>query len=170
MNNELKYALLCGTALSLWVLIEFALGFHTTSLEIGQYSGFFSILIPIILIFSALQERQKQSGSLLSWTVGIDSGFRIAFYSALLFTMFMVIYRLYINPDWLEATIEWQRKKLILGGASDDEIGRFMESSRTMNSLPVQIITGFVGSTTVGVIVTLIEIPVLRVLARSKKQ
>ncbi len=170
MNNDVKYAFLCGTGLSVWVLAEFALGFHTSSPEIGQYSGYFSILVPIILIFSALHDRQKQSGGPLAWKTGVDTGFRIAFFSALMFTVFMIIYRLYINPEWIELTIEWQRRKLILSGASDDEIGRFMASSRTMNSLPAQILTGFVGSTSVSVLITLIEIPLLRFFSKTKMQ
>lgn len=168
MNTELKYALLCGAGLSLWVLAEYALGFHSTSLEIGQYSGYFSILVPLILIYSALRDRQEKNGPQLSWKDGIDSGFRIAFYSGVLFTLFMIIYHVYINPEWIDATVEWQRKKLILGGATDDEIGRFTEMHRNMNSLAAQIITGFVGTTTIGVLITLIEIPVVRILGRQK--
>ncbi len=166
MKITTKYGLLCGAGLSIWVLIEFALGFHTVSFEIGQYSGYFSIIIPMILIFSALRDRQEQSEGPLSWSVGIDTGFRIAFISALFLTVFMFIYRSYINPEWIDALLEWQRKKLILGGATDDEIGRFTDSHRTMNSLPFQIVTGFIGSTTVGVIITLIELPILRLFQR----
>lgn len=157
-----KYALLCGIGSSVWVLAEYALGFHTTSLEIGQYSGYFSILIPLVLIFSALRDHQEKNGILLSWKDGIETGFRIAFFSAVIFSLFMIIYHLAINPGWIDATVEWQRKRLILGGATDDEIGRFTEMHRTTNSLTAQIITGFVGSTTIGVIISLIEIPIVR--------
>jgi hypothetical protein len=52
------------------------LGFHTTSLEIGQYSGFFSVLIPIILISSALRELQEKNGILFPWKNGIEIGFK----------------------------------------------------------------------------------------------
>lgn len=168
MKLELKYALLCGVGLSSWVLVEFMLGFHTTSLEIGQYSGFFSVLIPIILISSALRELQEKNDGLLPWKNGIEIGFRIAFFSSVIFTLFMILYHNVINPDWIDATVEWQRKKLILGGASDDEIGRFMDMYRRTNSLAMQIVTGFIGSITIGVIITLIEIPLIRKFSTPK--
>lgn len=168
MKLELKYALLCGVGLSSWVLVEFMLGFHTTSLEIGQYSGFFSVLIPIILISSALRELQEKNDGLLPWKNGIEIGFRIAFFSSVIFTLFMILYHNVINPDWIDATVEWQRKKLILGGASDDEIGRFMNMHRRTNSLAMQIVTGFIGSITIGVIITLIEIPLIRKFSTPK--
>ncbi|MEI7906819.1 MAG: DUF4199 domain-containing protein, partial [Bacteroidota bacterium] len=158
MNPEYRYGFLCGAGLSAWVLIEFALGFHTTSLEIGQYSGYFSIIVPIVVIFTALREQQSRSNGFLSVKAGINTGFQIAIFSAAIFSLFLFVYNTYINPDWIISMVEWQRKKLILGGASDDEIGRFMQQNRRMNNTVGQGVMSFISSTGIGVLVTLVEI------------
>lgn len=162
--SEIFYGALCGLAMSVWTLIEFALGFHTTSPEIGQYSGFVSVIFPVVFTYVAMHARQTDLGTPIPFLEGVNVGFRIAFFSALLFTLFLFLYSTYINPDWITTTLEWQRKKLILGGATDDEIEKFMEQTRRMNNSLAQTIMTFIGSTGIGVFITLVEIPVVKAL------
>jgi hypothetical protein len=163
-RSEIFYGMVCGAGMCCWVLFEYALGFHTTSLEIGQYSGYVAMIFPVVVIFVAMREHQSAVGVILPAVDGISIGFRIALFSALLLSLFFYIYNTYINPDWIELTVEWQRKKLIMGGATDDEIGRFMDQNRQMNSSFTQVIMGFIGWTGLGVLITLIEIPIVRFL------
>jgi hypothetical protein len=162
MKSEYRYGLLCGAGLNAWVLIEFALGFHTTSLEIGQYSGYVSFIVPLVVIFTALREEQSRSNGVLGIKEGINAGFQIAIYSAALFSLFLFVYNNYINPDWINLMVEWQRKKLILGGATDDEIGRFMQQNRSMNNSLGQGVMSFISSTGIGVLITVMEIFFIR--------
>lgn len=163
-NHDIVLGLVCGAGMCCWVLIEYALGFHTTALEIGQYTGFVAFIFPAIFIFIAMYDRQKQMQISLPFVEGINRGFRIALFSSLVLTFFFHIYNTYINPEWIELMIEWQRKKMILAGASDDEIGRFMEQNRQMNSSFAQLITGFISATGVGVLITLLEFPLVKLL------
>ena len=162
INPGLFYGILCGLSMSAWVLMEFALGFHTTSIEIGQYSGYFSIVFPIIYIYLALHSRQAQHNNTLTAIEGINTGFRLSFFCAIVLTLFFYLYNAYINPDWINATIEWQRKRLIASGATDDEIGRFMEQNQTQNGSFGQTIMGFISVVGIGVLITLIEVPIIR--------
>lgn len=150
--------------MSLWTLLEYALGFHTTSPEIGQYSGFVTILFPIVFIYLAMDERQSATHMPLQFFDGINIGFRIAFYSAILFTIFLFIYSTSINPQWIETTIEWQRKQLLLSGATDDEIEKFMEHNRSTNTPFAHVIMTLLSSTGIGVVITFLEIPLARLL------
>ena len=159
---EITYGIFCGLAMSAWILIEFFLGFHTTSLEIGQYSGFFSFLVPVIFIFVALRKKQLQTNGRLSINDGINVGFQIALFSSIIFAVFLYFYNHHINPDWIERMVEWQRKNLILNGASDDEIGRFTEQNRYRNSVIAQGIMNLVNSTGIGVGITVIEISAIK--------
>ncbi len=168
MNHTYRYGLFSGAALSVWVLSEYLLGFHTTSLEIGQYSGFGSALIPAAIIFTALRERQRAANGLLTLRDAADTGFRIAIISALIITLFMAVYTAFINPDWIDATVEWQRRKLIFGGATDDQIGAFTEQHRRMNNAFGQAVMGFIGSTGLGVALTMLITLILRLLPRPK--
>lgn len=93
------YGLLCGIGMTIWVMIEFLLGFHSTSLEIGQYSGFFSITIPAVFIYIALAEIQTKSNGTLSISQSIEVGFYIALVSGIIFTIFLYFYVNHINPE-----------------------------------------------------------------------
>ena len=163
-KTDIFYGMVCGAGMCCWVLLEYALGFHTTSLEIGQYSGYGAMILPVVVIFVAMRERQSAIGSTLPVVDGISIGFRIALFSALLLSLFFYMYNTYINPEWIELTVDWQRKKLIMGGATDDEIGRFMDQNRQMNNSITQVIMGFIGWTGIGVLITIIEIPIIRFL------
>lgn len=166
MKREYRYGFICAAGLSLWVLIEFALGFHTTSFDIGRYSGYLSFVVPVIVIFIALMEEQSITHHRISLKAGVNTGFQIAIISAVLFTLFMVIYNAYINPHWIDSLIEWQRRQLILGGATNDDIERFVEQNRRMNNAFGQGIMNFMGTTGIGVVITLIEIPIVRMLGK----
>lgn len=148
---------MCG-----WILLEFILGFHTTSLEIGQYSGYFSFVVPALFIFTAMSELKSISNGSLGIKAGINIGFHIAILSAAIFTFFLFVYNNYINPGWIDTMVDWQRKRLILGGATDDEIGRFMDQNRSTNSTVGQGVITFVSTTGIGVVLTLILIPVVK--------
>lgn len=167
-NRDIVLGLMCGAGMCCWVLIEYALGFHTTALEIGQYTGFIAFVFPALFIFFALYERQKQLQTSLPFIDGINGGFRIALFSSVVLTVFFHVYNTYINPEWIELMIEWQRKKMIIAGATDDEVGRFMDQNRQMNSSFAQLITGFISATGVSVLITLIELPIVKLLHTKK--
>lgn len=164
MRTEYRYGIACGLGLSGWVLTEYALGFHTTSLEIGQYSGYFSVIIPAVLIFSALRGRQLSLQGRLPAAEGISIGFHIAIISAALFTLFMLLYNSVINPEWIDGMVEWQRRKLILGGATDDQIEQFMDHNRTINNPFGQAVMSFIATTGLGVFFTMVDMLLIKIL------
>jgi hypothetical protein len=168
LDPEVTYGITCGVAMCAWVLAEFLLGFHTTSFEIGTYSGYFSAIIPIVFIFTSLRQRQSLNNGVLTTKDGINIGFRIALISSIIFAAFLYFYNTAINPDWIERLVEWQRKNLILSGASDDVIGQFMSQNRYRNSVVTQAIMNLINSTGIGVIITLVEIPIVKRLFRMK--
>ena len=149
--------------MSLWILAEYFLGFHTTSLDIGRYSGYFSFIIPVVFIFVALRERQSQTSGTLFLKEGINVGFRLTLISSIVLTVFLYLYNNHINPHWIDRMIEWQRKNLILNGASNDEIGRFVEQNSRQNNIFAQMVMNLINSAGVGVLITLIEIPFIKV-------
>jgi len=162
LQPEIYYGIGSGLGLSLWILAEYALGFHNRFLKIGIYSGYASTLIPLLLIYIALHKHQLLTHRKLFFIDGINIGFKIVLISSLLLTIFLYFYNTKINPQWIELMVDLQKKKLILGGATDDEIGKFVLQHRVMNNPVIQAIIGFIGSTTVGVVVTLIEISIIR--------
>lgn len=78
----------------------------------------------------------------------------------------MYCYTNYINPNWIELMIEWQRKKLILSDASDDEIGIFMSHHRFQNGKGVQSIMNFINNNGICVVITGLQIPIVKYLSK----
>ena len=167
LQPEIYYGILSGLGLSLWVLIEYALGFHNRYLEIGIYSGYISTIIPFIIVFLAFHNHQAVKNRKLSFIDGINIGFKIILVSSIILTVFFYFYNTKINPQWIELMVDLQKKKLILGGATDDEIGKFIAQNSIMNNPILQAIIGFIGSTTIGVMITLVEIPIVRKIFRA---
>jgi hypothetical protein len=161
MNLGFRFGIITGIGVALYVLLEYALGFHTTQLEIGKYSGYGASLIPIITIFFALKTQRAKTG-LLSFREGIQIGFTIAFTAAVITTIFFYFYNSYINPGWMHIAAELEKQKMIAEGAAQENVEKYMQQVQTMTKPWVQAISGFIGSTTMGVIITLIEAAILK--------
>lgn len=169
LHSATFWGIACGLSMAVWVLIEFALGFHTTSLDIGRYSGYFSTILPITFIYVALAERQSFLDRKLPILDGITIGFRIALFSALILSVFLIVYNKFINPEWIELTVDWQRKQMILNGASNDDIARFIELNRHLNSVPGQFFAELISGTGLGVLITVVEIPAVRFFSAKRR-
>ncbi len=161
MNTGVRFGILTGAAVSSYVLLEYALGFHTTQLEIGKYSGYGASLIPIVTIFLALRNFRNANNS-LSFKQGVQVGFSVAFVAALITTLFFYIYNSYINPNWMEIAAELEKQKMIAEGAAQARIEKFTEQMQRMSNTWMQAAGNFIGSTTMGVIITLIETAIMK--------
>jgi hypothetical protein len=107
VKPELKYGLLNGAAVCLWIALEYLLGFHTTRPEIGTYTGLLSNLIPLTMLFLLLRaKRATVYDGRLSLGSGIGAGLTASFVAALVVYSFLVTYSHYINPTWIDQALE----------------------------------------------------------------
>lgn len=84
-----------------WTLMEFALGFHGERAEVGRYTGFVSILFPILAIVCALRSARSEGGG-LSFGRGLGEGMGVTLVFAVLGLLFFLLYFERINPAFLE--------------------------------------------------------------------
>lgn len=149
MKPELKYGLIAGAGVCLWIMGEFLLGFHTTRLEIGAYSGYFSCLVPLVTLFVLLKSKRDQTpdGRLGLWP-GIKSGLHAAFISGAIVYAFMVAYNHFINPGWLDLALDWRVAQLRADGIAETAIREEIKVYRQLNS-PVGCLISIVAGTTV---------------------
>src|SRR5258707_15625252 len=107
MRTEVKYGVITGIAVCSLVVIEYLMGFHTSRLEIGRYSGYFSMIIPFVTLFLAIREKriETEEESLSVWQ-GIRTGVLVSFLSAVITAVFMLLYNNLINPGWQRAAME----------------------------------------------------------------
>lgn len=107
MKPELKYGLISGAGVCLWIGLEYLLGFHTTRPAIGAYTGFVSNLIPLVALFLLLRaKRAAVYDGRLTLGAGIGSGLLASFIAALVVYTFLVSYSHYLNPGWIDQVLE----------------------------------------------------------------
>jgi len=157
MKPEVKYGVFCGIGVSLWVVVEYLLGFHGKHMGIGEYSGYFSSIIPLVLIYLVLRERRHlwHHGSLTFWQ-GFQYGVILSLISAVIITTFFWIYNHFINPGWLDAATEYQRRKMLKAGAGEAEIRQKLDELQKYSRPAYQIVWNFIGTAGLGLLFTVI--------------
>lgn len=149
MRPELKYGLISGVGVCAWIMGEYLLGFHTTRLEVGAYTGYFSCLIPLATLFLLLKDKRDQApdGRLNYWPA-LKSGLHAAFISGAIVYGFMVVYNHFINPGWLDLALDWRVARLRTDGIAETAIREEIKLYRQLNS-PVGCLISIVAGTTV---------------------
>ena len=134
---EIRYGILFALIVIVYVMLEHFLGLNTSNHQMGQYTRFGGVLVPILGIFFGLNAKCKELGS-LSTKQGIRSGFIIALIQTSLTTLWFLIYPNFINPEFYSTMLEFEREKMIAQGLSQTEVTEKLETLKTMFSVPVQ--------------------------------
>lgn len=149
MRPELKYGLIAGAGVCAWIMGEFLLGFHTTRLEIGAYSGYLSCLIPLATLFLLLKgKRDRSPDGRLNYWPALKSGLHAAFITGAIVYGFMMVYGSFINPGWLDHVLEWRVAQLRADGVAETAIREQIRTYRQLNS-PAGCLISIVGGMTV---------------------
>jgi hypothetical protein len=107
VKPELKYGLISGAAVCLWIGLEYLLGLHTTRPQLGTYTGLLSNLIPLTTLFLLLRaKRRRVYDGRLSLGAGIGAGLYASFVAALIVYSFLVVYTHFLNPLWIDQALE----------------------------------------------------------------
>ena len=165
MKTEIKYGLITGAGVCLWVMTVYFLGFHTApeKMHIGEYSGFFSYIIPIVCLYLGIKnKRDKELGGYIRFGQGLTTGFLMTLITALITVIFFFIYNKFINTDWMEIGIEYTRKKLVVEGLNPAEISLRIENMRKMYTLKMQLTGAFIGTIIQGMILSVVISFILR--------
>jgi len=167
MRPEFKYGLLTGAGVCLWIAAEYLLGFHTTHPRIGEYTGYFSTLIPLVFLYLLLRRKQSSAkDGRLTIRQGIASGVVASFLAALIVYGFMLAYNRWIDPDWIDNALLVKVAAMRAKGIGELQIRREITFYRNANSASGMIATTVLAMTVVGAFFSLL----LTILLRFKKQ
>lgn len=166
IKTDLKFGIITGITVCAWILIEFFLGFHTTRLSVGEYSSYFAIVIPLVTLYMGIKEkRDRYYKGKITVSAGIRTGLMITLVSAIITTIFLVIYYNYINPDFIQIGLALQKHRIILTGRTELEIAREMEKIREIFSFTHQLLYGILSTLGIGFVISL----ALSVLLKNNK-
>ncbi|MEK7584724.1 MAG: DUF4199 domain-containing protein [Patescibacteria group bacterium] len=144
---EVKYGLFIGIGLVVWILLEFALGFHTTRLELGQYTGYAAVIIPIVLLYQGIKEkRDTELAGSMKFGQGVRAGFLMSLVAAPIIGFFFYVFIEFLNPRWLELTFELERAKLLQTGVAAETVSQMLAQIKPIFTVQVQVASAFLGT------------------------
>lgn len=107
MKTELLYGLLLALAGFLWVCGEYAVGLHTTRIDLHPIvTNFFLIVLVGIFIIAIRAKRNRTLGGSMTWWQGVQCGLGISLVTALAGIAGQWIFFAQVNPGFFEAMIQ----------------------------------------------------------------
>lgn len=161
MKTEIKFGLILGLGICAYTTVAHLLGFYTNNIRAGKYGDAVIILLPLVVLFLAIREERNLNASLTLFQ-GIKTGLLVSLISFPISAAFLWIYHHYINPNWLEFIINYERNSMVRAGISAGEISARLDQLRAGNSDFAQIVGGFVGTLVLGFVFSVIISLILR--------
>ncbi len=106
LKIEIRYAVLISLLTLLWLSVEFMVGLHDVYIAYHMYTNWLALLIPVVCIRMALNEKADQQNGKLSFKQGFGSGFMVAFFAAVLAVLVQFVFHKLINPDYFDTMIQ----------------------------------------------------------------
>ena len=154
---ELKYGLITGAGICLWIIAEYFLGLHTTQMHLGQYTIYFVVIIPLFTIYFGLKEkRDRHLNGKITINGGIKAGLMISLIAALIISCFLIIYFNYINPQYSELGVAYYKEKLMLSGKTAVEVTQELDSIKRTFSFINQLLFGVIAVMGTGLLISFI--------------
>lgn len=161
MRTEVKFGIILGLGICVYTVIGHLLGFYTNNIQAGKTGDIMVTLLPIMVLYLAIREKRNRNGS-LTMLQGIKTGLLVALISFPISTAFLWVYHHYINPNWLTYILAFEQESMTRAGVSAGEISSRLDRMRSGNSDVAQIVGGLIGTTVLGLILSLIFSLILR--------
>lgn len=123
MRVELRYGIVAGLLMSGWMLLEHLFGLHTRHLAAAQYTGIVGDLIPAAMLFLLL--KHKLAALKRYWLPlweGMLYGLLASLVAALVFFVFLNLYKFFLNPSWVDLQLDWRVADLRAAGRPEAAI------------------------------------------------
>jgi hypothetical protein len=127
---EIRYAVLSSLLMLLWLAIEYMVGLQDTYIQYHPYVNILSfILIPIVCIRLALNDKREQLNGKLSFKQAFITGFLVTFFAAIFFIPCQIIFYKWINPDFFDDMIA---RLVSAGDVHRDEVDLYYNLTATI--------------------------------------
>ena len=152
-KTEVKWGIILGLSVSLWVFIEYLLGFHTTRISWGVYSGYVAPIVPLLCYWYGIKEKKSQLQS-MRFLQGFASGLMMAMIGAVIITGFFYVYLTAVNPHYLQDELSFINTSLTTGGMNSTEVASSMQDLAELYTFTGQLFQAFLGTLIQGAIVS----------------
>ncbi len=146
MTTEIKFGIITGFSIILYVLLEYYLGFHSTRIAVAEYADYLVFLIPIAPLFFAMNHKRKSAPEgQVPFNRSVATGLTISVISTVIATTFIIFYLKRINPQFGDARIAFESNKLFAEGIPEEIVIQKVNGLRLRFSFGAQIIWTFFG-------------------------
>lgn len=150
--KPMLYGVYNGLAVCAFILLEFLLGFHNSNLQAGQYSSYFSMLIPLFFLSVGIASIYKSSApGKFKFMHGLQFGLFMSMFSSIVLGLFTYVYNHFINPGWMYKAALWQIEKLKREGAALTQIEIMEKQLQYANNVGAQVLNAMVGVASTGI-------------------
>ncbi|RYU92111.1 DUF4199 domain-containing protein [Mucilaginibacter terrigena] len=166
-KNVIKYGLLAGLIVSVWMLGSIAYCYSTGKFEGSMILGFASMIIAFAVMYPAIKNyRDKQNGGVISFGSAFKMALLIAFIGSTIYVaVWLVDYYLFI-PDFMERYSAHIIEKAQNSGASATEIAAKVKEINSMkgwyDSFIGVVLMTYMEIFPIGVVVSLITALILK--------
>ena len=159
MQSIRKYGLLTGFSNGLWGILSFSIVgwlnrafFHQSipATDIRSVSGLFSIFILVLGIYWGIRDQKRRNGEWLSYQQAIKTGILISLITAIIVSLFTLLYCAVLNPGYAGFMVSDAQRVLSAAGKTQEEINSRLESVRKEFSTGAQVAMAFIGQFVLG--------------------
>lgn len=108
------------------------------------------------MYYSIKTWRDSYCGGYISYGQAVGFGFRTMFYASIIYGFYSMIYMNWINPDAVNEAMSAMEEGYYAMGFNDDQIEQYMILAQKMQTPVWQVITTVMGTTIMGLIISLI--------------
>ena len=147
-----KFALGTLAVSIIWILFEHLMGYNTTRNDIGQYTRMFPMIFFWIMLVIAIYYKRRGLGNTLTFAEGFRTGLVMTLIYSLGFTIAIILYQKFLNPDMYSIMKEFTTQQLQQGKLTQDQYNEAMkEVDRVYSGTPMAYLLLFIFSAMFGI-------------------
>ncbi|WP_069131639.1 DUF4199 domain-containing protein [Rhodohalobacter halophilus] len=106
-KTEIKWGVLFTVVLMLWMVFEWAMGWHGEKIDRhATMTNIFAIIAVLVYVIAFLDKRKRDFGGSMTWAQGFMTGFGITVVVAILSPLAQWIIHTFISPEFFENMID----------------------------------------------------------------
>jgi hypothetical protein len=158
MNTTFFYGLMLAVSNIVLTLVFFFLGYQTDKMAQGRWiTSLLPLVVAVIVMWLGIKAaREEAKDKSLSYGKGVSTGFLISLYSSLIGSVYGFIHFKFINPNFVDYSIDAAREKWTQAGLSDAQMETAEKGTRLFMSPVMLTIIGFLASVAIGLLIALI--------------
>lgn len=124
VKAEIRFGIFSGAGMSIMLIFQYFLGFHEMSLRVHQFNIYALFIFPIMGYY-LMYKKIKANYGIYTFKDIVNKSLIYSLVSAFIFTFYLNVYSRYINADWIQEIVEYQKLLLKQNGASLEIIANY---------------------------------------------